>query len=186
MSEFTGIVLAGGFSSRMGRDKSMIEFNGNLLYERAANMLSPFVNQVCISINQTQKETYEYLFPTIVDKYRGQGPIGGILSCLEFTSLPLIILGCDLPLISEKDIEHLIQIRNQDQACSLFFNDQSLFFEPLLSIWELHSFSKLKSYYANGGRSLQKFINESQIERISMPDPNHFYNLNTLDDLRGL
>ena len=77
---FTGIVLAGGKSSRMGQDKALLDYQGKRLIDYAIELLTPVCSEILISTNQPG---YENLgFQLIVDQYPDCGYIGGLHAAL--------------------------------------------------------------------------------------------------------
>ncbi len=105
-TDFTGFVLAGGKSSRMGRDKFILNFNGETFLERAVNVLKPVCSAVKIVLNQEQ--TIETNSPIIRDIYAERGALGGIHAALKNCDTKFaVILAVDLPLVSTEAFENL-------------------------------------------------------------------------------
>ena len=75
-NNFTGFVLAGGRSSRMGTEKHALEFNGETFLERAVNTLKPICKTVKIVLNQHQ--IIETAQPIVRDIYAERGALGAI------------------------------------------------------------------------------------------------------------
>jgi molybdopterin-guanine dinucleotide biosynthesis protein A len=98
-SKITGIVLAGGRSSRMGEDKSLMKLNGKALVEYSINALRPLCDKVIISSNIA---AYDFTGCEVwPDELPDQAPIIGIYSCLKRSETELnVILSCDIPLMS--------------------------------------------------------------------------------------
>ena len=89
--KITGIILAGGLSSRMGRDKALIQLDKHKMIKKVITLIRPFCNELLISAN---KNIYhEFGYEVIKDKHKRIGPLGGIISCLNKsnTELNLII-----------------------------------------------------------------------------------------------
>jgi len=174
-----GVVLIGGKSSRMGKDKALLEINNQPLYKIAVKKLLPFCNQVYLSVNKNQNSENTYEYPTIIDQYESQGPIGALLSCMnEIDDSPLLVLGCDMPFLTDKEINLLLSNRNRNQICTTFYNAQSNIYEPMLSIWESHARHVLESYFKAGHLSLQKFLRQQDIHKINTPEESNFSNIN--------
>ncbi len=105
-SDFTGFVLAGGKSSRMGTDKSGLKIEGEIFLTRAANVLKPACEDVKIVLNQTQ--TIETELPIVRDIYTARGALGGIHSALKNSATKFaVILAVDLPFVTIEAIENL-------------------------------------------------------------------------------
>ena len=194
-----GVVLMGGQSSRMGQDKSQLLFslrynsaegritqtdNRLTLAELAHSKLKCYVDDVHFSINKSQKDLG--LENTIVDEYEGEGPLSGIISALKATQASIVVLGVDMPLITKQSIKSLIQQRNWDLLTTTFYNNQSNTWEPMLSIWEYETLPCLEEYFDNGGRSIQKFLNQFGNQRVTIPNPEEFTNVNTMEDYKTI
>ncbi|MBC7885691.1 MAG: molybdenum cofactor guanylyltransferase [Saprospiraceae bacterium] len=181
-----GVVLIGGKSQRMGSDKSQLLCANTTLYQNAANKLSPFCTDIYLSVNKVQALENTYEFPLIIDKYDDQGPIAGLLTCLETLQTPVLFIACDLPFIRDKDIVDLLANRNSAQWCTMFYNRSLSVYEVLLSVWEPSSYKHLLEYYKKGGRSLQKFLSRWNIYKTDVPDENYFKNINTLKEWEAI
>lgn len=112
---FTGYVLAGGKSSRMGSDKAFLEINGETFLNRAVKTLSPICeNLISIVLNNAQTHFIEKLprdVPYIFDTYEKRGALGGIHAALKNCQTKYaIILAVDLPLVTREAIEKLTEI----------------------------------------------------------------------------
>ena len=84
----TGVVMAGGESSRMGTDKGVLEINGKPMVEVIISALKPVVDDIIIIANNSN---YDYLgYKVYNDLIKKSGPLGGIYSAL-FYFLPLFI-----------------------------------------------------------------------------------------------
>jgi len=210
----TGVVLMGGKSSRMGTDKSQLlvglrynsavgritqtdkEQNNSAksriaqtgkeqtFTELAHSKLKCYVDEVYYSINKNQENLS--LENTILDKYDGEGPLSGIISALRFTQKSIVVLGVDMPLITKQSIKNLITHRNCDLLSTTYYNEQSNTWEPMLSIWEIETLPCLEEYFDNGGRSIQKFLNQFGNQRVPITNEQEFANVNTAEDLQNL
>ena len=94
--KITGIILAGGLSSRMGKDKSFIQLDEHKMIEKIIALIRPFCDELLISANKNKYKDFGY--EIIKDKHKRIGPLGGIISCLNESSHELnIIISCDTP-----------------------------------------------------------------------------------------
>ncbi|HLO54919.1 MAG TPA: molybdenum cofactor guanylyltransferase [Saprospiraceae bacterium] len=184
--DLIGVVLMGGKSSRMGRDKSLLELNNQSLYKIAGQKLVIYCNQVFLSVNEKQKSENSYEYPCITDLYEAEGPIGAILSCMNKLETSILFLACDMPIIDSDDIKTLIEKRQKNHICTAFFHPEKQIYEPLFSIWETTSLPLLETYFANGNRSLQKFLHQQNIPKIKMPNPENFKNINHLEEWKSI
>ena len=106
--QIDGFVLAGGKSSRMGQDKGLMRLGGKPLVLRAAEILKPLARTVTLL---GPPDRYGNLgFPVIADMWPDQGPLAGLCTGLISSSTAWsLFLACDLPRVSPKFIELLVQ-----------------------------------------------------------------------------
>lgn len=102
--KITGILLAGGKSSRMGSNKAFLELNGRTLAERSLKVLEDIFEEVLISSNQP--ELYlRYNYPVVTDIIPGKGPLGGLYSSLKAAKYDYVFLAaCDMPFLNKEGI----------------------------------------------------------------------------------
>jgi FdhD protein len=100
IKDITGVVLAGGQSSRFGSNKALALWQGKFLIEYARDTLTAVFDD-CLLITNTP-EQYEFLnMPMIKDRYQDMGPLAGIHAALHHTGNPWIfIVACDMPAIT--------------------------------------------------------------------------------------
>jgi molybdopterin-guanine dinucleotide biosynthesis protein A len=113
--DITGIILAGGKSLRMGRDKGLLQLGGKAVIEIISSTLQELFPQILISTDA--QEEYAFLgLPTISDRYKYIGPLAGIHSALSYSTTTLnLVISCDLPLMNAAMIEYLIECRADEQ-----------------------------------------------------------------------
>ena len=113
--KITGIVLAGGKSSRMGgADKGLVYFKGKHLIEYSLELLGKFCKTILISSKFDRYRAFG--FELIKDEISEIGPIGGISSALNRSKTEInIFLPCDAPFVNRELIEYLLkEIDNYD------------------------------------------------------------------------
>lgn len=130
----TGIILAGGKSSRMlGEDKSLLPVNGKPLISHIVDQLLPHFDELIIGANDVDK--YSFLGLKVVeDIEKGKGPLMGIVSCLSESSNDInFITACDIPLMNIKLINTMIgMISGADVVIPVNDIDK---FEPLYAVY---------------------------------------------------
>ena len=106
MEKVIGFVLAGGKSTRMGKDKAFLEVEGRTLLTNALELARAVADEVKI-VGNTAKFAD---FGTVVeDIYPGRGPLGGIHAALKSSETDLnLIIGVDLPLLEVRFLKYLI------------------------------------------------------------------------------
>jgi molybdopterin-guanine dinucleotide biosynthesis protein A len=95
--QVSGYVLAGGRSSRMGRDKALLELAGKPLIQRAVETLSQVCGEVHILSNRPELGAFG---PLVEDVHPGCGPLGGLEAALLHTSVAWsLLLAVDMPFV---------------------------------------------------------------------------------------
>lgn len=180
-----GIILCGGKSSRMGRDKGLIEFDGEPLILRSARLLRQHCQQLVIS---GQKTEYKSLgLKCLPDLYANAGPLGGIASCLRTTGFHWnMVLACDMPKISGALIDFLINHIKEPYRIVVPVHNE--FAEPLCAAYHIDCESIISNQITQGVYSLHKLFQLVPTLRLDVTSapffrPDLFANLNTPDDL---
>lgn len=127
-----GVVLAGGKSSRMGRDKALLVHNGRPLIAHAADLLRPLVDDLLI-IGDPLKYGHAGA-RTVADERPGSGPLGGIVTALGSAWYERsIVLACDMPNITPAFLEYLMRLADTDHDAVVAQCDGRL--EPLAAVY---------------------------------------------------
>ena len=106
--KITGILLAGGMSSRMGREKGSLVIGGQMMYQYPLKALEALCDEILIAGSTPLPGNLPY--PLSNDKISGIGPIAGIHTCLEHSSNNLnLVLSYDLPMANVGLLEYLVE-----------------------------------------------------------------------------
>ena len=180
-----GLVLAGGKSTRMGYDKSAIQWHGKEQRYYMADMLAPLCDKVFISCKTEQQNDIATGYNTITDSCEGAGPLIAILSA--FKAIPHVawlVIACDLPLMDTATLQYLIQNRNTAASATTFKSPFDGLPEPLITIWEPSAFAMLLAHKSDGFSCPRKALirNEHNITIITPPDSSKLMNANTPED----
>lgn len=149
LSSITGIVLAGGKSRRMGKEKGLIELNGKQLIQYAIEALEPICKTILISTNS---HLYDFLpYQKIADEFPNSGPMGGIYSCLKASKTNQnLVLSCDMPFVKSQLLEDLI-LNSQDYDIAVPWHGEQRF-EPMCAFYHknlesvFYNFIQQKNY----------------------------------------
>ncbi|MCI4186273.1 molybdenum cofactor guanylyltransferase MobA [Dickeya dianthicola] len=180
----TGVILAGGQSSRMGgNDKGLIELEGRLLYQHVLDRLNPQVDTLLINANRHQERYQQSGYPVIGDINRNfSGPLAGIFTGLSTAKTDWVVfVPCDVPALPLDLVSRLLQFN--DNHLAAYATDGSREHPTLLAI-HTSLVDKLKAYLINGDRKLMLFLEQIEAKTVSFADqPLAFRNLNTPEDL---
>ncbi len=183
---WTGVVLAGGKSSRMGRDKALIEIDGRTLLDRALDRLEPITDDLLV-IGDPAK--YGHAGPFVIpDETPDLGPIGGLVTAMRFASNDkLLVLACDLPAITEALLITLKNAMGNFTDAVVPVHDGQL--EPLCSAYHRRCENALREAIARNELKVQNVLQSLRTDRIEiMPGKDKwphdlFRNINRPHDL---
>lgn len=113
-----GLVLAGGRSRRMQRDKAGLEYDGRAQLARAVELLTPLVSRCFVSVRGDQQDDPQRAaYATIADRLGELGPIGGIHAAQqEHPQAAWLVLACDLPFLDAATLQQLIAARARSSS----------------------------------------------------------------------
>lgn len=115
-----GIILAGGRSSRFGDDKALALVDGVPMIERAVRLLKSLDLRVCV-IGNKQRDYSSFDCRIENDLIPGKGPLGGLYTAFSiFEGETLLVLTCDMPLVTRELIASLIQPHNPPDEITLY------------------------------------------------------------------
>jgi molybdopterin-guanine dinucleotide biosynthesis protein A len=182
-----GLVLAGGKSERMGRDKGQIDYHGKPQREYVYDLLNEICEQTFLSFRENQTEKLEDEKPVLKDSFVGLGPFGAILSAFrKFPNHAWLVVACDLPLMDEKTLNYLVENRNPSNIATAFHSPVTNFPEPLITIWEPKSYPVLFQFLAQGYSCPRKVLINSDINLIQVPNAEVLSNANTPEDFERI
>jgi molybdopterin-guanine dinucleotide biosynthesis protein A len=178
-----GLILVGGKSSRMGKDKSLISFHRKPQREFLYELLTSFCNAVFLSGKDDQSVPSNFNF--IPDKYTIESPLNGILSAFDRdANVAWLTIAVDMPMIDAKTITYLIQNRDVNKLATCFFDSEGVNPEPLFTLWEPSCYASLKDFFSNGNISPRRFLKQSDIKIIPIQDQRALTNINSEDELK--
>lgn len=182
-----GLVLAGGKSRRMGRDKALLDHNGQSQLAFAVHLLDEHVDQVFVSTRAEQRDESERRqFAQIIDHYEGIGPVAGILSAMdEHPDADWLVVACDLPNIDTLTIRELLQHRTCEHPFVAFASSHDGLPEPLCALYLDGSEALVRKFVEDGVNCPRKMLIRSSTLLLEQPDPRALDNVNTVDDLHS-
>lgn len=179
-----GLILAGGSSLRMHRDKAALKYQGKSQLQRAFELASRHVSPVYVSVRASQSTdpTRAHL-PMIVDSIAGTGPIVGIRSALAaFPGVAWLVLACDLPYLSDAVLSQLLRERDAASLGTAYRSSHDGLPEPLCAIWEPAAAAALAEYQAGGKDCPRKFLIRHATRLLEPSDRRALDNVNTPED----
>ncbi len=182
-----GLILSGGKSSRMGRDKAILKYHGQQSQIEYMNeLLNPYCQKIFVSTNPNRKILDEKItekIPAINDTFLDIGPMSGILSAFQqYPNMAWLVVACDMPFLTDLSIAQLVQNRNFGKLATAFRSTENDFPEPLITIWEPKAYPKLLQMLAYGIDCPRKTLINSDIELLENQWPSELQNINTKEE----
>ena len=171
-----GLVLAGGKSSRMGKDKTELNYHGKSQLDHTLKLLEDNLLTTFVSVATDQQlENFEI----IQDKFVNLGSFGAICSAFQHNpNKAWLVLATDLPFVDGNLIKLLLKHRNPQKVATAIKGKSKQFVEPLIAIYEPKAYPVLLSYLAQGYSCPRKVLINSDVEIVEVDD-NLIRNINT-------
>jgi molybdopterin-guanine dinucleotide biosynthesis protein A len=186
----TGVVLAGGKSSRFGSNKALAVFNGTPLIEWATSALGRVFKNLMIITNSPLE--YSYLkIPLYQDIIKGMGPVGGIYTGLDALDDGwAFFCACDMPFINEGLVRYMAGLRDGYDAVVPKIDWK---IEPLHALYSKRCVQAMKDLIIkNEFQTIKafnsinvRFVGEEEIKQFD-PELKTFLNVNRQDDLERI
>jgi len=177
-----GLVLAGGKSTRMGKDKGSLRYYDKNQQDFAIELLENNQLKTYLSVREDQEVERTH---KITDKFLGLGPFGAICSAFqEDPNSAWLVLATDLPFVNNELIQLLLKNRNPSKVATTIKGKDKQFPEPLITIWEPKSYPILLSYLSQGYSCPRKILINSDVEIVEINDE-FIRNINTPEEFKA-
>ena len=190
----TSIILAGGRSSRLGREKLAEVIAGKSLIERAISSLSSLSQEILIVVSQQQARSSLSLYTyseakTVVDLYSGRGSLIGIYTGLVHSANFLnLVVACDMPFLNLDLLRYMVNISPGFDVVIPRIGDQM---EPLHAVYSRNCIGPMEKQIKQGNLKITgffdslkvKYVGKEELDRFD-PERLSFFNINTEADLK--
>ncbi|VAW98835.1 Molybdenum cofactor guanylyltransferase [hydrothermal vent metagenome] len=184
IKNISGVILAGGKSSRMGEDKALKKVNDVALIEFSINNLQHQVKTLFINTNQNQQDYLKFGYPLIKDLNPDHlGPLSGIYSALKTITTNWAFFGaCDTPCLPKDIVARLYEQAQQQQKLIAVVKTQKKL-QPLVLLVHKDLCKSLNSFITSGERKTQLWITQQQPAIVDCSNElDAFANINTAQD----
>ncbi|MES1222484.1 MAG: molybdenum cofactor guanylyltransferase [Bacteroidota bacterium] len=185
VNKLYGLVICGGQSSRMGMDKSLLDYYGRPQRYYVYGMLGTLCDEVFISCNKEQAKTIDNQYKTITDvpAYSGIGPMAAILSAFDqYPGTGWLVVGCDYPFITRKALNDFIKSIDRNNIAAAFYNPKENMYEPVLAWYSYPALDELKEMFGAGEYSLQRFLKKKNAGKFYPGDEKLVQSVDTAED----
>ena len=189
--ELSGIVLAGGLSRRLGRNKALETIGGQPLIRRVIDRVSRIAEEVVVVVAdqaQAQALPLENQHRVVVDLHPGGGSLGGIFSGLSAARLKwAMVVACDMPFINLDLVRRMLDLREGVDAVVPVLGERP---EPTHSMYSKVCLPFMEQLLLANDLKISRFFDKVRVayvpeeEIVSLdPDCLSFFNVNSADDL---
>jgi len=186
-----GAVLAGGASTRMGRDKAAILMDGLPLLERASRALSQCLERVCVVVRPGEPRPLP--LPQIEDDHAARAPMVGVCAALQAARTDAVLVAaCDMPEIQPQLVLALLALTPSRGGPEIVVPQGPDGPEPLLAVYRRSLLPTLRTRIAGDQFSLRALIRERDALRVPQtllrrvdPELRSLRNVNRPEDLGG-
>ncbi len=183
--DITGIILAGGKSSRMGTDKGLLELNGKSFIAHIIDAVKPLVNTLIIVSDHTDHD--QFGFERIEDSIKDAGPLAGLYSGLNHSTTNYnLVVSCDMPLITTNTLETLVRgHETKYEVTQLEYKGKTM---PLTALYRKDCELKIKALLDNGEKRMRYAVSQLETKTIIVDNraSNALVNINTREQLNDI
>jgi molybdenum cofactor guanylyltransferase len=191
-AKVAGYVLAGGGSTRFGRDKALVEFGGKPMLARMIELLQSVSGKVKLVAPPGKYAGYGV--ELVTDQWPGEGPLGGIITALEDAAKGLqksewdLIVSCDMPFLASDWLRFMAE-RAAKSAAQVLLPHSKSGPEPLCAFYRTDGTVKLRAAFESGIRKVTEGLKHVTTEVLDEADWKRFdnagrlfWNMNTAAD----
>ena len=185
----TAIILAGGKSSRMGRDKAFMKIGRTNLIKRELEILRKIFKEILIVANKPKKYRFSRNVKVMKDIIPNLGPLGGLYSGLKASDTKYnFVAGCDMPFLNPDLIRYMMKSKKNYDVVVPKANGRM---HPLFGIYSKKCIPAIEENLKEGRRNVSSIFPKMRTKVVSgkdiVPLDNKMYslmNINTPDDLK--
>jgi molybdenum cofactor guanylyltransferase len=191
LDQITGVVLAGGRSSRFGSNKATALWHGKSLIQHVCDTLASVFDDMLLSTNTPDLYTFLQI-PAVMDQFQNMGPLAGIQAALAESSRPWIfVAGCDMPAITPDLIICLCgYVKNDFEAVIPWLKRGP---EPLCGLYHKTALAKIDAQLADKKATVKELVAQLAVRKVTEKELlavsgglRVFSNINRIGDLKGL
>ena len=189
--DVTAVILAGGMSRRLGRNKAVEMFDGETLIRRAIRRMRQVAGNITVVVNNSNR-IVELDLPddvtAVIDEYPGKGPLAGIYTGLNASSTEwAVFCACDMPFLSPLLYRALLSNRDTCDAVVPIVDGRP---EPVHAAYSRACLGPIREKLAANDLKIAGFFQDVSVRyftedevRAIDPDLLSFFNINTQQDL---
>ena len=170
----TAIVLAGGNSSRLGRNKANEPILGISLIEHVVDRLRPMADELLIVTSQEQTDLPELgKTRVLTDAYPGKGPLAGLYTGLSAARYPRsVVVGCDMPFLNTELLRYMVGLSDDFDAVVPRLGQSKV--EPLHAIYAKSCLEIIKTHLEHNHLETHAMFDKLRVRYVEETDCRRF------------
>ncbi|MCX7823299.1 MAG: molybdenum cofactor guanylyltransferase [Syntrophobacterales bacterium] len=188
----TGVILAGGRSSRFGRNKALEHLGGERFIDRSIRLMRDWCRVVFV-VCQNLEEYFGVDANLIADIIPNRGPLGGLYTALLFSPKEWVFLrAVDMPFLERSFADFLIK-RTLERKADVVIPLKNGEFEPLCACYNVRCIPHIKRVIESGGGRMIQFFQKVRVDAIPEEtwrkvdsEGKSFVNVNTLKEFEEI
>jgi molybdopterin-guanine dinucleotide biosynthesis protein A len=169
--DIRAFVLAGGASSRFGRDKALVRFGSRPLLLEIVQLAQSCASRVAVVAGAQKYRDLDVDLEITEDRWPGEGPLGGIITALQHTAATdrcaewNLILSCDLPFLTPEWLQFLVdRARASPPEIQVILPHSDHGSEPLCACYRTVAATALKNAFDRGVRKVTQALQQVRTE----------------------
>jgi len=184
-NHITGIILAGGKSSRMGSDKGFVMYKNKAFIQHIIEAIKPLVNEVIIVSNNPDYDIFK--LKRVNDLIENAGPLAGVYTGLHYTTTENnLVVSCDVPLINTETLKKLTA--NIDASIEVVQLESQGKTMPLIAMYKKQCEDIFFTLLQDGERRLRIALKQLKVKTITLNKEQEKFttNVNTPSNLKEI
>ena len=183
---FSGAVLTGGRSRRMGTDKALIEIGGRPLVTIARDALRDAGAREVMAVGGDAVVFERLGMRPVVDGWPGEGPLGGVVTALAGALHDIVVvLACDLPRVDSRAVTAVVSaLADEEDDAAVPVVDHTP--QVLVAAYRRRCGQQLEDALRAGTRRLRDAVDGLRVAHVALAEPAWVANVNQPADLDGL
>lgn len=190
IDDVSGIILAGGKSSRYGKNKAFVKINGIPLIEKVITVMGSVFQELIIITNTPHKYSHLRL-PVCEDLIEGLGPLGGIFTGLTAISKDAgFFVACDMPSLNRELLRHMVECKDDFDAVVPRISGKM---EALYALYRNTCLPAIRRLIDSREYQIFRFFSEVSVRYVDEgeirqfdPELRSFFNVNTPQELQEI
>ena len=161
------VILAGGQSQRMGRDKALLPWKGKTISDHL--LACGLACGLDCAFSGTQRPGFDPALQWIPDIQAGQGPLAGIAACLAALQQSILVVSCDAPCMTPDAMNWLLEHIQHYPTADIIMPQSAQGPEPCFAYYHLRALHVIQTALDQGRRSPRRLAQDPCCQLVPIP-----------------